>query len=65
MDIAHAEDLASLLTPAERAEVERAAATDGQTVDDFTRTAILDAIEQAVDTIAARDVPIQHDYAPY
>ncbi|MEU3282753.1 hypothetical protein [Streptomyces antibioticus] len=61
------------LTAAQYAQVQRAAAATGQTVEAFARDAIVDAatdpflaaLEQAVDTVTARAAVdhIRHDYA--
>ncbi|MGW3628495.1 type II toxin -antitoxin system TacA 1-like antitoxin [Streptomyces sp. NPDC000880] len=61
------------LEPHEHAQVQRAAAAAGQSVEDFVKAAVLEAaadpflaaLEHAADVIAARirgDV-VQHDYA--
>ncbi|MEU6093098.1 hypothetical protein ABZ865_41410 [Streptomyces sp. NPDC047085] len=70
MDAAQAQAFTVPLTAAELDQVQRAAAVAGQSIDDFMRTAVLRAandpfiaaLEQAADTIAARD-RIQYDYA--
>ncbi|MFJ4988799.1 DUF1778 domain-containing protein [Streptomyces sp. NPDC088732] len=72
MTVAHAQALAVPLTAAQQDQVQRAAATAGKSVEEFMLTAVLDAaqdpflaaLEQAVDTLVARDTaPIRHDYA--
>jgi uncharacterized protein (DUF1778 family) len=62
MDLAPTTDLTVPLTATERDQVSRAAATAGISVDEFVRNAVLDAtrdpfllaLEQAVNTAAAR-----------
>ncbi|MFI6020581.1 hypothetical protein ACIBCP_23440 [Streptomyces sp. NPDC051287] len=72
MDLAQAQAITVPLTAAEHDQVQRAAAAAGKTVDNFLRDAVLiaaydpffAALEQAADTIAARDGDmIRHDYA--
>jgi uncharacterized protein (DUF1778 family) len=73
MELAQANALTVPLTAAERDRVERAAATAGRSVEEFVRTAVLDAatdpflaaLEQAADTVAARAAEdhVRHDYA--
>ncbi|MBZ6253565.1 ribbon-helix-helix protein, CopG family [Streptomyces olivaceus] len=73
MDIALCLLAPAPLTADQYAQVQRAAAAAGQSVEEFAREAILDAaadpflaaLEQAVDTVAARTAAdkVQHDYA--
>ncbi|MFF4543667.1 hypothetical protein ACFY1J_05380 [Streptomyces sp. NPDC001406] len=73
MDLAQAQALSAPLTAAELDQVQRAAAAAGQNIEEFVRTAVLDAaadpfldaLDQAVASIAARaqGEHIQHDYA--
>ncbi|CAM5237201.1 hypothetical protein [Streptomyces griseomycini] len=73
MDTARAQALTVALTASERERVQHAAAAVGQTVEEFMRTAVLEAahdpfrvaLEQAAETIAARGraEQVQHDYA--
>ncbi|GAA2439466.1 ribbon-helix-helix protein, CopG family [Streptomyces glaucus] len=73
MDTAHAQALTVALTAPELDQVQHAAAAAGQSIDEFVRTAVLEAaydpflvaLDQAADTIAARAQAdrIQHDYA--
>jgi RecA-family ATPase len=73
MDLAPSPAITVPLTPAEQDQVLTAAAAAGQTLEAFTRAAVLDAahdpfleaLEQAADTIAARAQGdrVQHDYA--
>jgi uncharacterized protein (DUF1778 family) len=73
MNHAHALALSAPLTAAQHDQVQRAAAAAGQSVEEFVRTAVLDAatdplrdaLERAVDTVTRRAAEdrIQHDYA--
>ncbi|MEE1764358.1 hypothetical protein [Streptomyces sp. SP18BB07] len=71
MDLAQAQALPVPLTAAEHRQVQRAAATAGQSVEEFVRAAVLEAatepllvaLQQAVDTVVTRAGRIQHDYA--
>ncbi|PNG22328.1 hypothetical protein [Streptomyces cahuitamycinicus] len=73
MDIALCLLALAPLTADQYAQVQRAAAAVGQSVEDFARDAVLDAaadpflaaLERAVDTVTARTAEdrIQHDYA--
>ncbi|MER6616326.1 hypothetical protein [Streptomyces xantholiticus] len=72
MDVAQAQALTVPLTAAERDQVQLAAAAAGKALEEFVRDAVLEAaydpflaaLEQAADTIAARncDDQVQHDY---
>jgi uncharacterized protein (DUF1778 family) len=73
MNHAHALALSAPLTAAQHDQVQRAAEAAGQSVEEFVRTAVIDAatdpfreaLEQAVDTVTARSAAdrVQHDYA--
>lgn len=71
MYVARVSAIAVPLTAAEQDHVHRAAEAAGKDVEDFMRDAVLAAandpflaaLEQAADTIAARENRVQHDYA--